>query len=304
MKMKYLVILSSFFLLQACAGRNVEDFNNEQTQEHIAKAQREQGTWMGSLVSSDGRLMAGVSFDNVEPDTEAGIGGASNSGAQQVGLMGTIKLTTADGSILNYGFRAAAYDVSNRVMRLTNNFLMPDGRNATLEIEATFSDTLMTGRIWSGGWEQYGGVFTARRNGVVPAGSALSSGRSSMPVARDYVATVPNPNSLDPSESATEPAVLRILDVPNSDPRFLDFLSPLVDVDLELTLGSVTAGTSTINTVIYKSAQLNEMNGTLIGHADGVSTLSDLTCTQDGTGWDCTLNSARALNMQFKPRPQ
>jgi hypothetical protein len=305
MKMKqYWVILSSVVLLQGCAGRNVEDYNNEQTQEHIAKAQREQGNWTGSLASSDGKLEAGIAFDSVEPDTEAGVIGANNSGAQQVGLMGTVVVTAADGSQLNYAFRNASYDVTNRVMRYSGPVLMPDGSTGSVEIEAQFTDTEMTGKVWAGGWDSYGATFSARRDGVVPSGSALSAGRSQMPIATDYTATLQNPNTLDPN-NPTETATLRILNVPMSDPRFVNFFAPLIDVDLELTLGTDNTQTSTINTALYKNAQYNSINGTLVGHADGTSTLNDLDCSSDGqNGWNCVLNGLRALNIDFKPGTQ
>jgi hypothetical protein len=125
-----------------------------------------------------------------------------------------------------------------------------------------------------------------------------------MPIATDYTATLQNPNTLDPN-NPTETATLRILNVPMSDPRFVNFFAPLIDVDLELTLGTDNTQTSTINTALYKNAQYNSINGTLVGHADGTSTLNDLDCSSDGqNGWNCVLNGLRALNIDFKPGTQ
>jgi hypothetical protein len=296
--------LSSILLLQGCAGRNEEDFNNEQTQEHIAKAQREQGNWLGTLNDSSGKLLAGFKLSKVSPDTEAGLSGANNSGQQQVGLMGTVVLTMADGSTVNFGFHDAAYDVTDRVMRYTGEVDLPDTTKGTVEIEATFTDSQVSGRIWAGGWDQYGANFTARRDGAIPSGSALSAGRTTLPIARAYSATFRNPNPLDPN-TATEPVSLRILDLPLSDPRFLDIFLPIVDVDLELTLGQATSTSNATATVYYKNAQLNTISGTLIGHADGVQTLSDLSCLSDGAnGWNCQLNSSQVVNFHFTPVQQ
>jgi hypothetical protein len=295
---QYLVILSSIVILQGCAGRNQEDFNNEQTQEHIAEAQREAGNWKGNLLGSSGAIEGGISFQSVQPDTEAGVIGANNSAAQQVGLMGAVVVTTADGVNMNYAFNNASYDITNRVMRFSGNVAMPDSTTQTVQIEAQFSDSTMTGKIWAGGWDNYGATFTLRRDGVEPAGSALSDGRNALPLATDYSATVPNPNTLD-TENPTEQAELRVLSLPTSDPLFLDYFLPIVDVDLELTLG--TTGT-TINTAFYKSAQYNTIDKTLTGNANSTNTLNELSCNSDGgTGWLCSLNSFVATTIHFTP---
>lgn len=296
----YLIVLSSFFVLQGCAGRNVEDYNNEQTQEHIAKAQREQGNWIGSLVSASGNIEAGIAFKGIKPETEGGVIGANNSGAQQVGLMGTVVITAADGSILNYAFHNASYDVTNRVMRYSSPVQMPDGSSSSVEIEAQFSDTEMTGKIWDDGWDTSGAGFSARRDGVIPSGSALSDGRSPMPIATNYTATIQNPNTIDQNDS-TETATLRVLNVPLSAQLFVNFFSPIVDVDLELTIFVGRSRATTINTALYKNAQIDLNNGTLVGHADTGSTFNELNCAKNGEDWNCTISGLRSLPFDFKP---
>jgi hypothetical protein len=294
-------------LSQGCANRNVEDYNNELTSEHVAKIQREAGTWDGALMSASGAELAGITID-MSPETV--YGGASNTGSQNVGLQGSVVITPPGSPSIRIGFAGGFYDFTNRNYRVSQPVTRADGSMGSVEIAGVFTDTTMTGTIWAGAYNQYTASYTLTRNGPMPSSSNLVSaaGKSAAghmaPIAQNYSAVISNPNALDPTDPS-EPVTLKILDVKNSDQRFLSYFEPLTLVDLELTLGAVTDGTAptdTVNTALYPNAQYDPITKQIVGHATGTSTLNELDCTDNNAGgWNCTLSGPVPLIIPFTP---
>ena len=174
----------------------------------------------------------------------------------------------------------------------------------TVEVGGQFPDSnTMTGVLYAGEYpaQQYQLSFSLSRNGATPSPSAISKEARGL-----------SPSLGDVSENFSGTAVFENPAIPqalygmiieqdlNSDDAFYAFVSPVFEVNV---LVEPHLGNFPQDQVPFRNASYDGIHHTIIGQgqSSSASTVSMLSCNQNGTGWNCTVDVDDPYAVNFTP---
>lgn len=297
------ILLVLSVALTACGpDRTVEDWRREKVSEELSAIRAISGQYGGNLVSNSRGGLGSVSLE-VWPDTLVSGSSGSRSTEPQASLRGKLTLLL-EGKTRMVAFRGGFYDRSTGDFKAEIPVSSRSSLSTTLDLEGTFSEGRVRGRIGSDIFPESEARFDLERGVGLPEESRLGSGKSSAQ-AQDEVAQRFS-GTAEFVSSAPAPMDFTLLTPQNSsEGDFLDLFVAIKWVDVTLMLN----GRSPVH---FKGSQWDQRTGILTGEIQGeAGTQRDryvlmLRCTQIGagqtpSGWDCTYWSSQ-IGLVFKAK--
>jgi hypothetical protein len=223
------------------------------------------------------------------------------------GFEGVLLVRTAQ-SETRMEFTGASFNLLTGAIKITWPVTLHDGSVTTIELTGTLSGGgTIDGTLSNPAYPEQARALHLTNGAALPATDSLTSTEVAVFPATGAPAVYKS-TIVVPFVEAPEAITLSISDFGSSEDELVNLLSAQELVDVELTIGGDDGLATTVNTVLFQNAVLDKSARTLVAHGDGVTTLSDLTCSATGTEplgastWSCALNTpGNATTLVFTP---